>query len=186
MRFSASLTAMVTTRFCSSISRVCLTLDFEPLDLLLPRDVLGVDRELMRIRARSTASLAQNLRFLDLALASAFSAATSARCCARRTAISRSCSSRAYSLSRSIASACCSASRFLARIAMIESCSMSLRFFFRVSISSVSRVMPSASKALVGLNSLMSVWSILVSEAVSSSRPLAVSDSATSARTPRM
>ena len=50
------------------------------------------------------------------------------------------------------------------------------------SISSVSRVRPSASKALDGLNSLMSAWSRLVSEAASSSSPFWVSASATCSR----
>ena len=48
--------------------------------------------------------------------------------------------------------------------AIIVSCSMSLRIFLRRSICSVSRVRPSASKALEGLKNSMLVWSRLVSE----------------------
>ena len=62
---------------------------------------------------------------------------------------------------------------------------MSLRFFFRDSISSVSRVRPSASKAFDGLKSFMSAWSTLVSETASSSRPFSVSALATSSLMPR-
>ena len=58
-----------------------------------------------------------------------------------------------------------SVSRFLLRIWIIVSCSMSLRIFLRRSICSVSRVRPSASKALDGLKNSMAVWSSWVSEA---------------------
>ena len=64
-----------------------------------------------------------------------------------------------------------SVSRFLLRIWIIVSCSMSLRFFLRVSMVSVSRVRPSASKALEGLKNSMAVWSSWVRDTVSSSRP---------------
>ncbi len=113
------------------------------------------------------------------------SSSISARCWARRMATSRSWASRAYSPSCAMVSASFSDSRFLRRMAIIVSCSMSLRFFLRDSISSVSRVRPSASKALDGLNCFMSAWSTLVSEAASSSRPLSVRVPATSSLTPR-
>ena len=48
--------------------------------------------------------------------------------------------------------------------AISVSCSMSLRCFLRRSICSVSRVRPSASKALVGLKNSMPVWSSWVSD----------------------
>ena len=72
---------------------------------------------------------------------------------------------RALSASRSMSSESFSVSRFLLRIWIIVSCSMSLRIFLRRSICSVSRVRPSASKALDGLKNSMAVWSSWVSEA---------------------
>ena len=76
-----------------------------------------------------------------------------------------------------------SVSRFLLRIWIIVSCSMSLRFFLRVSMVSVSRVRPSASKALEGLKNSIAVWSSWVSDTVSSSRPFCSRSAATTART---
>ena len=99
------------------------------------------------------------------------SPATSAIWAALRTATSRSCASLAYSVSRSISCFCCSASRFLRRTRTSVSCSMSLRFLRRSSISWVSLVRPSASKALSGLKKSRLVWSRPVSETLSSSRP---------------
>ncbi len=80
-------------------------------------------------------------------------------------------------------SASFSDSRFLFRIWIIVSCSMSFRIFLRRSISSVSWVRPSASNALEGLKNSMLVWSRLVSETDSSSRPFLSRSSATAART---
>ena len=76
-----------------------------------------------------------------------------------------------------------SVSRFLLRIWIIVSCSMSFRFFLRVSIVSVSRVRPSASKAFDGLKNSIAVWSSWVSDTVSSSRPFCSRSAAAAART---
>jgi len=70
-------------------------------------------------------------------------------------------------------------------MAISVSCSTSLRCFLRRSICSVSRVRPSASKALLGLKNSMLVWSSWVSDAASSSRPFLVRSSATASRTRR-
>jgi hypothetical protein len=78
-----------------------------------------------------------------------------------------------------------SASRFLLRMAISVSCSTSLRCFLRRSICSVSRVRPSASKALLGLKYSIAVWSSCVSEAASSSSPFFVRSPATASRTRR-
>ena len=104
------------------------------------------------------------------------------RCSARIASSSRSWSSRELSLSRSICSVSFSASRLRERIATIEVCSMSLRALRRVSISSMSRVSPSASKRFAGLKNSSMVWSRPVIATDSSSRPFGVSTSA--ARTP--
>ena len=60
---------------------------------------------------------------------------------------------------------------------------MSLRIFLRRSICSVSRVRPSASKALDGLKYSMAVWSSWVSDTVSSSSPFCSRSAATTVRT---
>ena len=140
--------------------------------------------------ARSEAMRACSIDWRDVIWArsaswslSARSRAISARWAARW--VSRSCSwaSRACSSARSISSACRSVSRFLLRISIIVSCSMSLRIFLRRSICSVSRVRPSASKALDGLKYSMAVWSSWVSDTVSSSRPFCSRSAATTVRT---
>ena len=82
-----------------------------------------------------------------------------------------------------MSSDCRSVSRFLLRIWIIVSCSMSLRVFLRRSICSVSRVRPSASKALDGLKNSIAVWSSCVSDTVSSSSPFCSRSAATTART---
>ena len=107
------------------------------------------------MRARSTASRAPIWARSASCSLSARSRATSARWAARCTSSSRSWASRAYSSSRSMSSAWRSVSRFLLRTWIIVSCSMSLRIFLRRSICSVSRVRPSASKALDGLKNSM-------------------------------
>ena len=111
------------------------------------------------------------------------SRATSVRCNARRISMSRCCSRRAASVSRSISSARRSASRLRLRILIIESCSMSLRSLRRSSMSSISRVRPSASKRLEGLKNSRSVWSRSVMATDSSSRPFCASASAAAALT---
>ena len=100
------------------------------------------------------------------------------RCPARMASISRSWSSRERSLSRSSWSVSCSASRLRERIATIALCSMSLRALRRVSISSMRRVRPSASKRFAGLKNSSMVWSRPVIATDSSSRPFGVSTSA--------
>ncbi len=72
-----------------------------------------------------------------------------------------------------------SVSRFLLRTWIMVSCSMSLRIFLRRSICSVSRVRPSASKALDGLKNSIAVWSSWVSETASSSSPFCRRSAAT-------
>ena len=134
-------------------------------------DALLLDALLLTDARRLDRLLGGDLRALGLLLRCARSGATSARWRARAISSSRCCVRRAYSLSRSMSSDSFSASRFLLRIWISVSCSMSLRFFLRCSICSVSRVRPSASKALLGLKNSIAVWSSCVSDADSSSRP---------------
>ena len=94
-------------------------------------------------------------------------------------AISRSCFNRANSRCLSISSAFCSVSKFLLRILMVVSCSISLRFFLRVSICSVNWVRPSASNTLEGLKTSKLAWSRLVRDTASSTKPVSLNDSAT-------
>ena len=130
------------------------------------------------MRARSIASREAITACSASVSRSARSRATSVRCRARRMSMSRSCSSRAVSLSRSMSSACRSASRLRVRIRIIESCSMSLRSLRLASMSSISRVRPSASKRFDGLKNSRSVWSRSVIATDSSSRPFCASASA--------
>ena len=95
------------------------------------------------------------------------------------------------SCSRVIKASCCSisslrssASRFFSRTATSTSCSTSLRSRRRRSVSCVSFVSPSASKALFGLKCSLDVWLKLVNETLSSSRPFFDKSSATVFCTP--
>ena len=135
-------------------------------------------------RARSTVSRAAICARSASCSLSRRSRATSARCAARCVSSSRSwreprslerrgrCRATA---ARSPGSCCGSGSSCPAR------CRCAI--FLRRSICSVSRVRPSASKALDGLKNSIAVWSSWVSDTVSSSSPFCSRSAATTART---
>ena len=76
---------------------------------------------------------------------------------------------------------CCRrvASRFLVSMATAVSCSMSLTFLRRASVSRVSTSRPSASKALDGSKNCFCVWFRAVRDTLSSSKPFLAMSSAT-------
>ena len=143
---------------------------------LAPLDLGGLDLALLgdavalAARGRSRCARARPPRARrsgparPAAACSARSRASSARCAGAGASRARAPARAGRSRSRSMSRDCFSASRFLLRIWIIVSCSMSLRIFLRRSICSVSRVRPSASKALEGLKNSMVVWSSSVSE----------------------
>ena len=155
----------------SSISRVCTTRFFSISADLISRSASM--RFWLTWRSASIfAASAWRVR-------SACCDAINATCSARVISISRCCDSVANSWSFSMLSFCRVASRFLVRTCTSVSCSTSLRCLRRASVCSVSRVRPSASKALFGLKNCLSVWSRLVSDTDSSSRPFFSRSSAT-------
>ncbi len=143
--------------------------------LLLDREIGGDDRGLWTCLAAACRSAmdccAVILASASARLASASLSAAAARVSAVLLAMSRCCDSSASFFRRWISSVFWVASRSCCAIATSALRTVWLRSCRLASVILVSAVRPPASKALLGLKNLVSVWSSLVSDALSSSRP---------------